>query len=92
MEDGDLWVNYTFQAENHAKAYQSISAVLKAAGVTYLIYRGILEGLELSFFIPWSSVAVVTAGVFVVVFSTMLYAMNKLRKENVMEELRRESI
>lgn len=63
-----------------------------AAGITYLIYRGISEGWETKFFIPWNSVAVAVVGVFTVVFSTMLYAMNKIRKENVMEELKRENV
>lgn len=69
-----------------------IFGILAAFGVTYLIYRSILNGWETRFFIPWDSVIIAVAGVFLVVFSTMLYAMNKIKKENVIDELRRESV
>ena len=60
--------------------------------VTYLIYRAINDGLEMSFFIPWYSLVITILGVFLIVFATMLYSMKKLQKESVIEVLRNDNI
>lgn len=62
-----------------------------AVGITYLIYQQVNEGVEMSFYIPWYSVIIAVVSVFAVVFATMLYATNKLRKENVVETLKNEN-
>lgn len=64
--------------------------LLAATGVTYLIYRAMSQELVIHFYIPWYSVVIAVASVFVVVFATMLYAMAKIRKENVVETLKQE--
>ena len=61
-------------------------------GVTYLIYQSIRGGLESSFFVPWNSVLIAVGSVFAVVFSTMLYSMNKIKKDNPIDALRNENI
>ena len=61
-------------------------------GVTYLIFLGINGGLETGFFIPWYSVAVAVGSVFVVVFSTMLYSMRKIQKDNPIDALKNENL
>ena len=45
-------------------------------------------GGEVSFVFPWSSMAVSVLGVFFIVFITMLYAVDKIRKENIIDVLR----
>lgn len=64
--------------------------LLAATGVTYLIYRAMSEEMAIRFYIPWYSVVIAVASVFIVVFATMLYAMAKIRKENVVETLKQE--
>ncbi len=61
-------------------------------GVTWLIYRTISNGLEGSFFIPWYSIAIAVGSVFLVVFSTMVYSMRKIRKENTIDALKNENL
>ncbi|HOM01733.1 MAG TPA: FtsX-like permease family protein [Acetivibrio sp.] len=61
-------------------------------GVTYLIYRSIIEGWETKFFIPWYSIVITVGSVFIVVFSTMLYSMSKIKKDNPIDALRNENL
>jgi putative ABC transport system permease protein len=60
---------------------------------TYLIFlvaRGGEE--ELRFFIPFGSFAVAIGSVFIVVFATMLFAMDKIKKDNPIDALKNENI
>ena len=41
--------------------------------------------------LPWGHIAAAVASVFLVVFVTMLYAMSKMRKENIVDQLRNEN-
>ena len=59
---------------------------------SYGIYRMLEAEIEVSFYIPWYSIAISVGSVFLVVFATMLYSMNKLQKENTVDELKRENI
>jgi len=56
--------------------------------ITYLIYRSVMEGADVSFTLPWLSVGVSIFSVFFVVFVTMLYSINKVKKENTVDALR----
>ncbi len=60
--------------------------------VTYLIYNGILGGLEIKFFIPWYSIVIAVGSVFAVVFATMIYAMQKIKKDNPIDALKDENL
>jgi len=62
-----------------------------AFGLCWLIYFAILEGISMDFFLPWNSVAVAVASVFLVIFATMLYAMGKIQKENTIDALKDEN-
>lgn len=57
-----------------------------------LIYECIIlgGGYEIHFIFPWSSIGISILGVFLIVFTTMLYAAGKIRKENIMDALRDE--
>ncbi len=60
--------------------------------ITWLIFKAVSDGVEFPFYIPWLSLAIAIGSVFAVVFATMLYAMNKVRKENTADALKTETI
>lgn len=60
--------------------------------VTYFIYRSVQNGLNVSFYLPVSSIVISIFSVFLVVFSTMFYAMQKVKKENTIEALKNENL
>ncbi|MBE6767844.1 MAG: ABC transporter permease [Ruminococcaceae bacterium] len=63
-----------------------------AFGVTYLIHLAINQGYETAFQLPWGAVAIAVCSVFLVVFVTMVYAMQKIRRENPIDALRNENM
>ena len=59
--------------------------------LSYLIYKGMLSGGgNINFVFPWSSMAGSILGVFFVVFITMVYAVSKIKQENIIDALRDE--
>lgn len=66
---------------------------LPASGlVTYLIYRAVVEGYETNFRLPWTAIGIAVLSVFLVVFVTMLYSMDKIKKENPIDALKNENL
>lgn len=66
---------------------------LPLAGIfSWLIYKGMGWGGadNVDFTFPWLSMAISTVGVLLIVFITMLYATDKLKKENIIDALRDE--
>ena len=63
-----------------------------SAGVTWLIYRAINGGYETTYHLPWGAVGIAILSVFLVVFATMLYAMSKIRKDNLIDVLKNENL
>ena len=59
-----------------------------AIAITFLIYWVVSEGVVMEFYVPWYSILIAVGSVFLVVFATMLYSMNKIKKDNVVETLR----
>ncbi|MFR3685938.1 MAG: ABC transporter permease [Enterococcus sp.] len=72
--------------------YGSRSLILgiPTAGVlSWLIYRGMTKGgAEIAFHFPWGSLWISILGVFLIVVITMFYAIEKIKKENIIEALR----
>ena len=60
--------------------------------MTYVIYRVTGVAYEMSFYIPWYSVVIAVGSVFAVVFATMLYATDKIRKDNLIDALKNENL
>ena len=60
--------------------------------LTWAIFRIMDIGYRRSFFLPWYSVAIAVVSVFLVVFATMLYATNKLKKGNPIDALKNENL
>lgn len=57
--------------------------------LSWLIYKGMVAGgAAIDFKFPWTSIVISMLGVFFVIFITMLYAVSKIRKENIIEALR----
>lgn len=61
-----------------------------AAIASWLIYKGmVLGGMDAIVFVfPWNSMAISVLSVLFVVFITMLYAVSKIKKENIIDALR----
>ena len=64
------------------------SAVL----LSYVIYRFANLAFEHSFYIPAKSILIAVGSVLTVVFATMLYAVHKVRKDNVIDALKTETL
>lgn len=60
--------------------------------VMYLIYRAMMNKFSYGFVFPWMSIIYVIAAVFVIVSSAMLYSSAKVKKENIIDALKQESI
>lgn len=69
---------------------------LPIAGIiSWLIYEGLVtqERMDnLDFVFPWGSMAISVFSVLFIVFITMLYAINKIKRENIIDALRDDMI
>ena len=63
-----------------------------AVALTYVIYRITGGIVERSFYIPWYSVVIAVGSVFAVVFATMLYSTNVIRRDNPIDALKQENL
>ena len=61
-------------------------------GITFLIYLSVEKGFDTSFQLPWAAIAISVLSVFAVVFSTMMYSMNKIKKDNPIDALKNENL
>lgn len=59
-----------------------------SAGVSYLIYLVLNQGVGVAFRMPWGYMLAGAAGIFLVVFTAMFCTMRKIRKQNIVEELK----
>jgi putative ABC transport system permease protein len=57
-----------------------------------LIHRALMNKFSYGFALPWVSIVFVIAAVFVIVSSAMLYSSAKVKKENIIDALKQESI
>ena len=57
---------------------------------SWLIYKGMFIGgaESIEFVVPWASMGISVFSVLLVIFVTMMYAVNKIRKENIIDALR----
>ena len=55
-------------------------------------YRTVDRNFGFGFFVPWGSVVIAVAAVYLVVGITMLYGSRKVRKQNIIDGLRQENI
>ena len=62
-----------------------------AATISWLIYKGLVSVERVdnfNFVFPWGSMAISVVSVLFIVFITMLYAISKIKKENIIDALR----
>lgn len=59
--------------------------------ITWWIYKGVAQGWDTSFYIPWYSLVIAIGSVFLVVGSTMMYSMQKIKKDNVVDALKNDN-
>ena len=91
-------VGMTDKDFNRMMNYECIFYGLKAllfglpvAGiVTYFIYNAVMNGVDVAFSLPWSSIAISIFSVFFVVFVTIAYSARKVKQSNVVDALRNE--
>lgn len=60
--------------------------------IMYGIYRITSDHFSTPFQIPWRMVMITVAGIFLILSLTMLYAIARIRKDNIVETIRNESI
>ena len=60
--------------------------------ISLLIRQSLNQGIVAAYELPWLSVGIAVLSVFLVVFVTMLYAMSKVRKENIIDALKNENL
>lgn len=63
-----------------------------AFGMTWVIWRVTNAAFYRSLYIPWTSIVIAVGSVFLVVFVTMLYATDKLKKDNPIDALKNENL
>lgn len=60
--------------------------------ITYIIYKAVGVGVNMSFYIPAYSIVIAVGSVFAVVFATMIYSTRKIKTENPIDALRNENL
>lgn len=60
--------------------------------VMYLIHRSLMNSFDYGFVLPWINIFYVIAAVFLIVSSAMLYSSEKVKKENIIDALKQESL
>jgi putative ABC transport system permease protein len=71
----------------------ALAFALPVSGVlTRVIFNSVTQGIDVKFVLPWGSIGVAVAGVFGVVFVTMMYAIGKVKRENTVEALKNEML
>ena len=63
-----------------------------SALVIYLIYKAVNSSYKTTYHLPLKAIGIATLSVFAVVFSTMLYSMNKIKKDNPIDALKNENL
>ncbi len=63
-------------------------SVVSCLVIYWVMVIGSIEGSGIAFVLPWGSIGISVLGVFIIIFITMLYAINKIKKENIIDALR----
>lgn len=63
-----------------------------ALAITFVIYNINQTAYSAEFYVPWYSIVIAIASVFLVVFATMLYTMRTIRDDNTIDALKNENL
>ncbi|MBS4177979.1 ABC transporter permease [Lederbergia citrea] len=81
---------------NYESIFYGIKSLLYGLPISiiimYLIHRALMNSFSYGFALPWMSILYVIAAVFIIVSSAMLYSSAKVKKENIIDALKQESI
>ncbi|MCY9513866.1 ABC transporter permease [Paenibacillus apiarius] len=81
---------------NYESSFYGIKSLLYGLPISlvvmYLIYRSMMNKFSYGFIFPWISIIYVIGAVFVIVSSAMLYSSAKVKKENIIDAIKQESI
>ena len=70
-----------------------IFALPVSIGVTILIHYSLADMVSIStIIIPWKAIVISIVSVFIIVLLTMMYSSNKIKKHNIIEQIREENI
>ena len=70
-----------------------IFAIPVGIGVTVLIHIALSDMMSISsVIIPWKAIIISIISVFIIVLITMMYSTNKIKKHNIIEQIREENI
>ena len=92
-------VGMTPKGFNKMVYYESIFYGMKALAygvpvsvlIMYLIYRAQINTFEAPFSLPWGDILFVTIVIFLIVGSSMLYAISKVKSDNIIDRLKQEN-
>lgn len=59
---------------------------------SYAVYQVLKGSTSVDFFLPWNAIVFAVCSVFLVVFITMLYAINKLKSDNTIDAMKNENL
>ena len=81
---------------NYESIFYGIKSLLYglpiSIGIMYLIYNAMSGAFDYPFRLPWLSILYTIIAVFIIVGSAMLYSGSKVKKENIIDALKQESI
>jgi len=81
---------------NYESVFYGIKSLLYGLPISvvvmYLIHKSLMNSFNYQFVLPWISIIYVIVAVFVIVTSAMLYSSSKVKKENIIDALKQESI
>ena len=60
--------------------------------LSYALYKAFGTSMEITYQIPWTSIGIAVLFVFIIVFITMKYSLNKINKQNIIETIRNDNI
>ena len=70
-----------------------IYAIPVSLGVTIIIHYALADMMSInSIVIPWKAIIIAIVSVFVIVLLTMMYSTSKIKKHNIIEQIREENI
>lgn len=59
--------------------------------ISFAMFMVLSQGAAIEFAQPWGGIMISVLWVFAVVFATMLYSMSKIKKQNIIDELKKDS-
>ncbi|MDD4262691.1 MAG: hypothetical protein PHS89_10990, partial [Syntrophaceticus schinkii] len=81
---------------NYESIFYGLKALLYGLPVSILIsvwmYNSFGNMFEFAFILPWKEILYCVAGVFVIIFITMLHASAKLKNDNIVDALKGENL